>query len=172
MEVGCPTTTYDGSFDGVYQTCSGLLDFVPCRRGILCPAKPERQPRARALYRNHLSIHCNDGTVAQTAVSVEVQLTMMLTLLDASPAHGPSGDTYMPFQEISGDLAAAFTITVAVACDVFIGNTACVSASHPAPPTTAPWKPATIRTRAAGQSPTPTTPTTRSPMPGTLPNAG
>lgn len=130
-EVGCPpTTTYDGSFDGVYQTRSGL-DFG-LQAAEACPLLnlSVNLPRARACTETTISAqYCNDGTVAQTAVSVEIQLDDVLAFLDASLPWSLSGNTYT-FQV--GDLGigqcGAFTITVAVACDAPIGDTACVSA--------------------------------------------
>lgn len=130
-EVGCPpTTTYDGSFDGVYQTRSGLDFALQAREACPLLNLSVNLPRARACTETTISAqYCNDGTVAQTAVSVEIQLDDALAFLDASRPWSLSGDTYT-FQV--GDLGigqcGAFTITVAVACDAPIGNTACVSA--------------------------------------------
>ncbi len=130
-EVGCPpTTTYDGSFDGVYQTRSGLDFALQAREACPLLNLSVNLPRARACTETTISAqYCNDGTVAQTAVSVEIQLDDALGFLDASIPWSLSGNTYT-FQV--GDLGIGqcgnFTITVAVECGAPIGDTACVSA--------------------------------------------
>ncbi|MCB0577883.1 MAG: DUF11 domain-containing protein [Lewinellaceae bacterium] len=130
-EIGCPlTTTYNGSFGGFYQTANGLdFGLQPLEDCPLLNLKVNL-PRARTCTETSVSIHyCNDGTVAQTGVSIEVQLDQTLNFVDATRPWALSGDVYT-FQLGNLDIGqcGSFSITVFVECGTAIGSQACVSA--------------------------------------------
>ena len=134
-EVGCPlTTTYDGSFDGFYQTATGL-DFG-LRALEDCPLLNLNIGLAsgRACTETTVNVqYCNEGTVAQSGVSIEIQLDEALNFVGAPLPWALSGDAYT-FQV--GDLdigqCGSFNITVFVECGAAIGSNACIFA-HIAP---------------------------------------